>query len=105
MNTLSSHNPCAYIPQVDRSECKGCGHCVTACTKGVLELHSLSDLEMQAIPSSIRRRVAGHGNQQAFVARPDPCDGCGLCVKHCRKHAISLIENHSATRNMNDQLH
>jgi NAD-dependent dihydropyrimidine dehydrogenase PreA subunit len=37
-----------------------------------------------------RVKLYVHGGKQAFVANPDACRGCGLCVQVCPEKAIKL---------------
>ena len=41
---------------------------------------------------SLRGRLKAlvHGSRQAFVARPEACHACGLCVAACPERAITL---------------
>ena len=73
---------------IDRNKCEGKAACL-ACPADVLELRepNLSELSW---PSRIRLRF--HGGKQAFVVRPQDCNGCGLCVEECPERAISLTE-------------
>jgi 2-oxoisovalerate ferredoxin oxidoreductase delta subunit len=54
-------------PEIDILECKGCGRCVEACPKQVLEMSD--DFNARGYPYV---QYKGHG-----------CIGCGLCFYTC----------------------
>ena len=53
---------------IDREECVGCGHCVTSCVGGALQLV----------------------NGKAVLTREDYCDGLGVCVRGCPEGALKV---------------
>ncbi|MHB0971839.1 MAG: 4Fe-4S dicluster domain-containing protein [Thermoanaerobaculia bacterium] len=65
-----------FLPEVDASDCNGCGKCVNACPVEAMGLVSSND---PAHPKMKRARVD-----------EDLCLGCGVCVRACRKESISL---------------
>jgi 2-oxoglutarate ferredoxin oxidoreductase subunit delta len=67
----------AYEHIVDRERCKGCGLCVTACPKNVLEI----DTEMNT-----------RGYFPAHQARPEDCIFCAICATVCPDVAITINE-------------
>lgn len=84
------HKPGEYVLAIDRLRCEGKGPCVPACPLGVLKIRSLSQPEKRQLPFLARLRVAVHGNRQAWVVKPNACDGCGRCVVACPEQAIKL---------------
>ena len=50
-------------------ECKGCGLCVEACPKGILELSK----------DAINKK----GHHPAEAVNPDDCIGCAFCATMC----------------------
>ena len=56
--------------------CKGCGLCVRACPKNVLELS--------------RTKLNAKGYHPAEVARPEDCIGCASCARTCPDVAIRI---------------
>jgi len=65
-----------FIPEVDASQCKGCGKCVEACPVDALSLAPAVG--------------AKNPKQQAAVLDEDVCLGCGVCVRACTKGGLSL---------------
>ena len=74
------------LVRVDRSKCTGCGVCVAACPRGILEL------------TPQRGRVAVYCNtRDKLRAVMDVCDvgciKCGKCIKACPAKAVRLEDN------------
>jgi 2-oxoglutarate ferredoxin oxidoreductase subunit delta len=67
----------AYLHQIDKERCKGCGLCVAVCPKKVLELSS---------------EVNTKGYFPAHRARPEDCIYCAICCVMCPDVAISIEE-------------
>jgi 2-oxoglutarate ferredoxin oxidoreductase subunit delta len=67
----------AYIHDIEKDRCKGCGLCVNACPKHVLEI---SD------------EVNTKGYFPAYQARPEDCIHCGVCCTICPDVAITISE-------------
>jgi len=65
-----------FLPEVDESQCTGCGKCVSACPVEAMTLVSAND------PHQYNRKKA--------VLNEDVCLGCGVCVKTCAKNGLSL---------------
>lgn len=63
--------------EVDSDRCKGCGLCVDACPKNVLELSG---------------KVNAKGYFPAYQARPEDCVYCAICGNICPDVAITLSE-------------
>lgn len=78
------------VPVVDRSRCEAKGPCVKVCPYGVLAIRPLGPAEKAGMSLLARAKAWAHGNEQAFVVRPDACHACGLCVTACPEDAIKL---------------
>ena len=63
---------------INQDICKGCGLCVSVCTKHVLEL------DMDTI------NVKGYSPSSAV--RPDECIACGNCAITCPDSVISVYK-------------
>ena len=66
-----------YEHVVDREVCKGCGLCVAACPKGVLE---------------IGKEMNTKGYFPAVQVRPEDCVFCAICCTMCPDVAITINE-------------
>ena len=56
------------IPEIDPTQCNGCGLCVERCPTGALAMQGV-------LP---------------FIARPDLCSFCATCEEICPTEAIGL---------------
>ena len=68
--------PCGVVHVIEE-RCKGCGICVDACPKNVLEI---SD------------ELNTKGYYPAFQARPEDCIFCAICCTMCPDVAIAINE-------------
>ena len=82
--------PSPAKPVIDRNRCEAKAECVRVCPYDVFELRSLSAEDKAGMSFRGRLKARLHGNRQAFVARPEACHACGLCVAACPEHAIEL---------------
>ena len=57
-------------------ECKGCGLCVNACPKGILQLS--------------KDKINKKGHHPAECAKPDECIGCASCAIMCPDCIITV---------------
>jgi len=73
MNPVHTTN---FLPEVNQSNCNGCGKCVNVCPVEALSLVSAND------PKNPKRKIV--------KLDEDLCLGCGLCVKECNQDAITL---------------
>ncbi len=65
-----------FIPEVDVTDCTGCGKCVEACPVEALSLVSVND--------------PGQPKKKAARLDRDVCLGCGVCVRACAKESIRM---------------
>lgn len=65
----------AYI-EVDESLCKGCGMCVNACPKKIIELD--------------KNKLNAKGYHPARIMEADKCIGCKACATMCPDIAITV---------------
>jgi ferredoxin len=65
-----------FLPEINESDCTGCGKCVNICPVEAMTLISAND------PKKSNRKIA--------KLDADICLGCGLCVRVCPTNAIKL---------------
>jgi ferredoxin len=65
-----------FIPEIDQSECNGCGRCAEVCPVEAMAVVSAAD------PHRPKRRKA--------KLDESVCLGCGVCVRNCKKSALKL---------------
>jgi NAD-dependent dihydropyrimidine dehydrogenase PreA subunit len=78
------------IPVIDPMRCEAKGPCVPICPYDVLAIHTVPPEEKSKLPLMGRIKLFVHGGKQAYVANPNACHGCGLCVQACPEKAIKL---------------
>ncbi len=66
-----------YQHEIENDRCKGCGLCVDACPKDVLE---------------ISNKVNTKGYFPAYQARPEDCIFCAICCIMCPDVAVAIRE-------------
>ena len=91
LSSSCSETPSASRPVIDRNRCEAKAECVRVCPYDVFELRALTDAEKTGMSLLGRLKARFHGNQQAFVVRPEACHACGLCVAACPEEAIRLV--------------
>ena len=67
-----------FLPEIDESQCNGCGKCVSACPVEAMTLVSANDAHL---PKLKRARL----NEEI-------CLGCGVCVRNCSKGSLKLVQ-------------
>ena len=60
----------AYVPEVDKEKCAGCGECVEVCPVDVYELQ----------------------DGKSVVVNEEECLGCESCLEVCEEDAITVTE-------------
>ncbi|MFH2069497.1 MAG: RnfABCDGE type electron transport complex subunit B [Candidatus Omnitrophota bacterium] len=80
------HTGPGKVPVIDINKCTGCGLCVAACPKKIIELIE----DKFTVNISCKSHDKG-----AFVRKicKTGCIGCGICVKNCPVHDIVLENN------------
>lgn len=73
------------LANVDTAICSGCGKCVTACPKRLIELHSNPD----SLDVFCKNKSKGANTKKDCKVG---CVGCMLCVKACEHNAIEVVD-------------
>ena len=76
------------IAEVDASKCTGCGACVKACPKGLINL--LPKSAVYAVKCSSKDKGVDTKNNCKVG-----CIGCKICEKNCPSDAIHVEDNHA----------
>lgn len=82
-------NPVTLLPEVDDAKCNGCGACVDACPKYLIELR-------RQMPKHRKIYVACRNNDEATVASKAcsvACTGCAACYNVCTFSAIEMRDH------------
>ncbi len=82
--------PGAIVPVVDFQRCEGKGDCLRVCPENVFEIRRIDDADFQSLGFMHKAKLYFHGMQVAYTPNADACRACGLCVKACPEHAITL---------------
>ena len=85
--------PGKVAPTVDRNRCEAKGDCLRVCPYDVFEIRPLSKAERSTLSVLGKLKAWSHGNEQAFVVRPEACHACQLCVEACPENALQLAPN------------
>jgi NAD-dependent dihydropyrimidine dehydrogenase PreA subunit len=85
-----SATPGRVAPVVDRNRCEAKAECVSVCPYDVFEIRPLAPAERAALSLRGRLKAFVHGHRQAWVARPDDCHACQLCIAACPEQALRL---------------
>ncbi|MDP8211806.1 MAG: RnfABCDGE type electron transport complex subunit B [Candidatus Zapsychrus exili] len=79
----------SQLPIVIDENCTGCGACIAACPKDIIELRNQGPKLRRVFVSCINKDKGGIARKACKVA----CIGCGKCVKACPFDAITLEDN------------
>jgi len=84
-------NPETGLPEVSEELCVGCGACVKACPRDIIELRNKGPRGMRVYVACSNKDKGALASKECKVA----CIGCGKCVKECAQDAI-VVENNLA---------
>lgn len=79
-----------FTPIIDRNRCEGKAECVPVCPYSVFTVGTLPKDQRTGLTFIGRLKGSAHKWQQALLVSPESCRACGLCVKACPEHAITL---------------
>jgi 4Fe-4S ferredoxin len=85
--------PGKVAPVVDRNRCEAKDDCVQICPYDVFEIRPLTREDRASLSLMGKLKAWAHGNQQAFVVRPEACHACQLCIDACPENALVLAPN------------
>lgn len=82
--------PGKVAPVVDRNRCEAKGDCVDVCPYDVFEIRKLAPEDRLGQSWIGRLKTWAHGGKQAYVAKPEACRACSLCIEACPEDALRL---------------
>ncbi len=74
------------LPLIDVDKCTGCGDCVRACPKGIIELYPIN----QHLIVQCKSLLAG---DEALATCDVACTGCGICAADAPEGLITMKNN------------
>lgn len=77
------------LPEVNADICSGCGACVKACPRNVIELRNKGKRDRRVYVSCINKDKGAVAKKACGAA----CIGCGKCAKVCKFDAITVENN------------
>ncbi|MEI7848971.1 MAG: ferredoxin family protein [Chloroflexota bacterium] len=92
-NKDCKQEPGVFIPVIDRNRCEGKADCVPVCPDTVFAVGTLPKVQRTGLTLVGRLKGAAHGWQQTLLVNPENCRACGLCIKACPEHAITLTRS------------
>ncbi len=85
-------DPDTGLPVVDEEKCTGCGACVIACPKDIIELRKKGKRGRRVYVSCVNQDKGGVAKKNCAVA----CIACKRCFKVCDKFNAITVENFCA---------
>lgn len=82
-------NPDTGLPVIIDAKCTGCGACVKACPRQIIELRKKDKKDRKIYVCCINEEKGAVARKNCEVA----CIGCGKCVKVCTFDAITMENN------------
>ena len=82
-------NPETGLPVVNDAICTGCGACVKACPRNIIELRRKDKKNRKIFVSCVNKDKGGIAKKYCDVA----CTGCTKCFKACNYDAIKIEHN------------
>jgi len=82
-------NPETGLPVVSEANCTGCGACVKACSRSIIELRYKDKKNRQIFVSCVNKDKGGIAKKYCAVA----CTGCTKCQKVCTFDAVKIENN------------
>jgi NAD-dependent dihydropyrimidine dehydrogenase PreA subunit len=79
-----------FVPVIDRNRCEGKAACVLVCPYTIFTVGTVPTEERAGLSFIGKLKGTGHQWQQALLIHPENCHACGLCIKACPEHAITL---------------
>ena len=84
------HEAGAFRPVIDRKACEGKADCERVCPVSVFSVGTLPKRQRAYLSLKGKLKGFAHKWQQAILTNESACQACGLCVKACPEHAITL---------------
>jgi 4Fe-4S ferredoxin len=79
------------IPVINHRRCEAKRDCLRVCPNDVFEVRRMDPDDFARLGGLGKLKSIAHRRVTAYVARPDRCNECGLCVPACPEQAIRFV--------------
>ena len=84
--------PGRVAPLVDLNRCEAQADCERVCPYGVFEIRPIAASDRTGLSLRGKIKTWVHGANKAYIANPENCHACKLCLGACPENAITLVK-------------